>query len=167
MSIHFPTQASKLGSYFSHMRYTLTHPGKWAGWMLILFLIMGTLLPLRQTNTANICLLLDKHFQTQWMVTWDGVRLQKPSHVYCISSIRRCSYYFFHCTFGVATIVYFFGKPTDINDSWIRYIWAMQWWLLDAVSSKHSLSVLLSAVETSHTTHTALALFTCTCASAA
>ena len=31
--------------------------------------------------------------------------------------------------------VYFFGRPTDINDSWIRYVRAMQWQLLDAASS--------------------------------
>ena len=49
----------------------------------------------------------------------------------------------------------------------------MQWQLLDAVSSTHSLSVLLSAMETSRTTQTALALaqrpsseiiHTCACA---
>ena len=34
----------------------------------------------------------------------------------------------------------------------------MQWWLLDAVSSKHSLSVLLSAVETCRAAQLALAL---------
>ena len=39
---------------------------------------------------------------------------------------------------------YFLGKPTDINDSWIRFVQAIQWWLLDAVSSSSSLSVLLS-----------------------
>ena len=50
--------------------------------------------------------------------------------------------------------IYFFGKPADINDGWIRYIWVIQWQLLDAVRSKHSLSVLLSAVETSCTTWT-------------
>ena len=41
---------------------------------------------------------------------------------------------------------------------WIRYVRAMQWWMLDAVSSKHSLSVLLSAMETNRTTQTALVL---------
>ena len=41
---------------------------------------------------------------------------------------------------------------------WIRYVRVIQWWMLDAVSSKHSLSVLLSAVETNHTTQTALVL---------
>ena len=39
--------------------------------------------------------------------------------------------FFFCCTFGAATIqgwllfegdVYFFGKPADINDGWIRYV---------------------------------------------
>ena len=50
--------------------------------------------------------------------------------------------------------VYFFGKFRDINDSWIRYERARRWRLLDAVSSTHSLSVLPSAVGTTHTTHT-------------
>ena len=40
----------------------------------------------------------------------------------------------------------------------IRYVRVIQWWMLDAVSSKHSLSVLLSAVVMSHTTRTALML---------
>ena len=48
--------------------------------------------------------------------------------------------------------------PTDINDGSIRHVWAIQWQLLDAVCSTHSLSVLLSAAEMSHTTRTALAL---------
>ena len=68
---------------------------------------------------------------------------------------------FFAACFSAATIeggVYFFGKLTDIKDGWIRYIRAIQWWLLDAVSSLHSLSVLLSAMETSRTTRIALVL---------
>ena len=40
----------------------------------------------------------------------------------------------------------------------IRYIQVIQRQLLDAVGSSHSLSVLLSAMETSNTTQTALAL---------
>ena len=52
--------------------------------------------------------------------------------------------------------VYFFGKPWDVNDTWISYVQLRQWWLLDAVSSMHSLSVLLSAVGTTHTTQTVL-----------
>ena len=67
--------------------------------------------------------------------------------------------------------VYFFGKPADINDSWIRYVRAIQRRLLDAGSSIHNLSVLLSAMEKSCTTRTALALarwpsselFACVC----
>ena len=54
--------------------------------------------------------------------------------------------------------MYFLGKPTDTNDGWIRYVRAIQWWVLDAVNSKHSLSVLQSAVEMSHTTRTVLVL---------
>ena len=47
--------------------------------------------------------------------------------------------------------IYFFGKSADINDGWIRYARAIR--LLDAVSSTHSLPVLLS--ETSRTTQAA------------
>ena len=54
--------------------------------------------------------------------------------------------------------MYFLGKPADTNDGWIRYVRAIQWWVLDAVNSKHSLSVLQSAVEMSHTTQTVLVL---------
>ena len=43
--------------------------------------------------------------------------------------------------------VYFFGKPPNTNNSWIRYIQTIQWRLLDTVISKRSLSVLLSAME--------------------
>ena len=76
-------------------------------------------------------------------------------------------YYFFHCLFLrgyysgrllFESSIYFFGKPADINDCLIRYIWVRQWRLLNAVSSKHSLSVLLSAVEMTRTTRTALVL---------
>ena len=54
--------------------------------------------------------------------------------------------------------VYFFGKPGDINDSWIRYVRVRRWQLLDAVSSTRSLSVLLLAVAMTRTTQTVLAL---------
>ena len=48
--------------------------------------------------------------------------------------------------------VYWFGKPGDTNNGWIGYKWVRQCRLLDAVSSTHSLSVLLSAVGMTHTT---------------
>ena len=51
-----------------------------------------------------------------------------------------------------------FGKPGDINDGWIGYIRLRQWRLLDAVSSTHNLSLLLSAVRTTCTTQTVLVL---------
>ena len=51
---------------------------------------------------------------------------------------------------------FFFGKPRDINDGWIRYIRVR--WLLDTVSSKRSLSVLLSALGMTCATQTVLAL---------
>ena len=83
--------------------------------------------------------------------------------MYRISSIRR-HYYFFAACFCVATIQgrhLFLWKAHDINYSWIRelkcLVWGVrtiQWRLLDAVigTSNLSLSVLLSAVETSRTT---------------
>ena len=85
---------------------------------------------------------------------------------YHISSIRRHGYYLFHCSFCVATIwgqllfecgVYFFGKLWDVNDGWIRCV-VRWWWLLDAVSSTHSLSVLLQSMGMTRTTQTVLAL---------
>ena len=42
--------------------------------------------------------------------------------------------------------VYFFGKPADINDGWINSVRAIQGRRLDAVRSKRSLLVLLSAL---------------------
>ena len=69
--------------------------------------------------------------------------------------------------------IYFFGKPVDINDGRRRYAQVIWQRRLDSVSGLHSLSVLLSAVETSRTTQTALALawwpslesiHTCVCA---
>ena len=77
--------------------------------------------------------------------------------------IRRCGYYFFFFTvrFWVATIWgqrLFFWKACGYQwQGWIRYVRAIQWRLLQAVSSKSSLSVLLPAVETSCTMSTALA----------
>ena len=44
----------------------------------------------------------------------------------------------------------------DGNDGWIRYMRAIKLCLIDAVSSTRSFSFLLSAVETSLTTRTAL-----------
>ena len=52
--------------------------------------------------------------------------------------------FFFAASFCAATVqgwllfegsVYFFGKPADINDDWIRYMGAIHWQLLDAISS--------------------------------
>ena len=75
--------------------------------------------------------------------------------------IRRHSYYFLCCMFlcgYFSSGYYFFRKPTDINNGWIRNVQAIQWRLLDDVSSKQTQSVLLSVVEMSRTTQTALAL---------
>ena len=68
-------------------------------------------------------------------------------------------FFFFRCRFlcsyysRAAFRHLFLWRPADINDGrpLIRYVRAIQWWLLDAVSSKHSLSVLLSSVERSRT----------------
>ena len=82
----------------------------------------------------------------------------KQQDEYHNSLIRCRGYCFSHCMFGAASIWQqhsFFAKATDINNSWIKYTPAIQWRLLDAVSSKCSFSVLLSGMETSHTTQTA------------
>ena len=78
-------------------------------------------------------------------------------------SLVRCYGYFFFSLLIFVPLLFegsvcFFGKLTDINNDWIGYVQAIQWWLLDAVNSMHSLSVLLPAVETSHTTQIVLAL---------
>ena len=54
--------------------------------------------------------------------------------------------------------VHFLGKLRYFNNSWKRYVRVRQWWLLDTVTSTHSLSVLLSVVGTTHTTQSVLAL---------
>ena len=88
---------------------------------------------------------------------------------YRISSLRRHGYYLFRCSFCAATIwgrllfeggVYFFANPGDIKDSWVWYIHVQvrRWRLLDTVSSARSLSVLLSAMGTTRTPQTILAL---------
>ena len=49
----------------------------------------------------------------------------RPSITYHISSIRCHGYYLFAARFVQLLYegsVYFFGKPKDINDGWIRYI---------------------------------------------
>ena len=78
---------------------------------------------------------------------------------YRISSIRWCSYYLF-CFVRLVFEggVYFFGKPGDINNGWIRYVRVRRWRLLNTVSSTYSLSGLLSAVEMTCTTQTVIAL---------
>ena len=63
----------------------------------------------------------------------------------------------FDCGYTIEGGVYFFGKPGDTNDGWIRYVRVRWWRLLDA-SSTCSLLVLLSAVGTIRTTQTVLAL---------
>ena len=52
--------------------------------------------------------------------------------------------------------LYFIGEAADSNDGWNKYMWAIQLGLIDAGSSTWSLSVLLSAVETSFRTWTPL-----------
>ena len=88
---------------------------------------------------------------------WD----RKPEHscahggrytAFIWSEIRRYGHYFFGCKFWWG--YYSRVQPADFNDSWIRYARAIQWLLLDTVSSKHSHSVLLLAMETSCTTRT-------------
>ena len=81
--------------------------------------------------------------------------------IYCTSSIRHHGYYLFRYLFCATTIRgrhLFFGKPGDINNSWISYIRVIQWRLLVTGSSTHSLSVRLSAVGTTRTIWTVLAV---------
>ena len=51
---------------------------------------------------------------------------------------------------------YFIGKLADSNDTWNRYMRVIQLGLIDTDSGTHSLSVLLSAMETSLKRQTAL-----------
>ena len=66
----------------------------------------------------------------------------------CHSCYLFCRY-IFCCLFSMATIRGWHLKLADSNDSWIRYMQAIQLSLIDAGSSVHSLSVLLLAMETS------------------
>ena len=52
--------------------------------------------------------------------------------------------------------IYFVGKPVDSIEGLIRYMGVIQLGLIDAGSTSHSLSILLSAVETSLRKRTAL-----------
>ena len=91
-------------------------------------------------------------FPLKWIIFMNNDSKQQDK--YHNSLIRCRGYCFSHCMFGAASIWQqhsFFAKATDINNSWIKYTPAIQWRLLDAVSSKCSLSVLLSGMETSHT----------------
>ena len=86
-----------------------------------------------------------------------GVRI-----VYRLSSIRRCSYYFFHykflCGYYFRGQLYFFRKPADTNDGWIRYVRSSDTVTTVRHCQQYSLSVLLSAMEMSHKIRTALVL---------
>ena len=66
----------------------------------------------------------------------------------------RSDAYFFHCTCWCSyhSRAAFISLKTPQTSTTAG--WAIQWRLLDAVSSKHSLSVLLSAMERSCTTCT-------------
>ena len=84
---------------------------------------------------------------------------------YCISMIRHPRLLFFAAGSCVAAIqgrllfkggIYFLEKPAEINNSWIRHVKTIQGWRCQYSSQSHW--VLLSAVEMSRTTRTALAL---------
>ena len=84
-----------------------------------------------------------------------------PKCEYRISSIRCCGFYFFIASFVWLLFkgsIHFFRKPAGTNNGWISYTQVRRWRLLDTVSSMRSLSVLLSAMEMSCATRTALAL---------
>ena len=91
-------------------------------------------------------------------------------HLLSLSGVVLCSIpYFFDHTLRL--LLFCFAACFLVDTIWGRclfpfearrqqqcYVWAIQRRLLNAVSSTHSLSVLLSAVETSRTTRTALVL---------
>ena len=87
--------------------------------------------------------------------------------MYHISSIRHHGYYLFRWSFCAATIqrrllfkggVYFFGKPGDTNDGLDKVRTSETVIVARPVSSTCRLSLLLSAMGTTRTTQTVLAL---------
>ena len=106
--------------------------------------------------------------------------MKEDAKTYRISSIRRrgslvptrpgyeANAAATRCPFCAATIrgrllfqggIYVLESPeTSTTDGWIRYVRVRRWRLLDAVRSTRSLSVLLSAVGTTRTAQTVLAL---------
>ena len=73
------------------------------------------------------------------------IKSQYNKCIYLMSSNRHRSYYLFRCSFCADTIRgrhLFVWKPWDVNDDWIRYVRVRRWWLLEAVISTHSLSLL-------------------------
>ena len=91
---------------------------------------------------------------------WLKVLQQETRQPYFFDQIPRLL--FFRCSLLCGYLleggVYFFGKPADIDDGWIKYVRVKRWRLLDAVCSTRSPSVLLLAVETTRTTQIAPAL---------
>ena len=103
------------------------------------------------------CTCLPCHALTSWQHKWT------PCSITCTVFFRSDAAATIHFAARFVRLlseggVYFFGKPGDINDGWIRYVRVRRWRLLDAASSTHSLSVLLSVVVTTRTTQTVLAL---------
>ena len=92
----------------------------------------------------------------------------------CVSNKKRIPYFFNQTPqllFILLLVLYGYYLRTATIRGWRLFLWKAQrqrqldkvwrvrrWRLLDAVSSMHSLSALLSAVETTHTRQTVLAL---------
>ena len=92
-----------------------------------------------------------------------NLRNASTSTSYRISLIRCCGYYLFRCSFCAATIrgcrLFLCLWKAWIETSTTAGWGTQEWELLDAVSSTHSLLVLLSAMGTpTHTTQTVIAL---------
>ena len=88
-----------------------------------------------------------------WRTVWGKRENEQSLLVWCIITVLNQMPR--HLSFSLPIFVqllfegsiYFFGKPADTNNGWIRYVQAIQRRLLDVFSSKHSLSLLLPAVE--------------------
>ena len=105
-------------------------------------------------------------FFDQSLLSWAQVKIGVVctcvhAYPYFFNQTPRLLFILLHARFVRLLIeggIYFFWKPWDVNDGWMRYVRVRRWQLLDAVSSTHSLSLLLSAVGATCTTQTVLEL---------
>ena len=106
-------------------------------------------------HTNNSCSKLQLRVNRQvYALTQAGPNNVLHLSIYHISSIRRHGYYLFCCKSlcGYYSKHLFLWKACWHQQQLDKVIQAIQWQLLDAVNSKHSLSTQLEAVEMSHTT---------------